>query len=84
MHDRVDSEAALAEALRLTADAPAAWIDAAVLIPITLGDLAAIERLAGSAGFRARFEDDPAGAVSAAGLEPSVPVLSALRHRLRG
>ena len=46
MDDPILIEAALADALKLTADAPAAWIEAAVLIPSTLGDLAAIERLA--------------------------------------
>jgi len=46
MDDPVLPEAALADALKLTADAPAAWIEAAVLIPSTLGDLSAIERLA--------------------------------------
>ena len=45
MDDPVLPEAALADALKLTADAPAAWIEAAVLIPSTLGDLSAIERL---------------------------------------
>ena len=55
MDDPVLPEAALADALKLTADAPAAWIEAAVLIPSTLGDLSAIERLASDAEFRARF-----------------------------
>jgi hypothetical protein len=84
MDDPVLPEAALADALKLTADAPAAWIEAAVLIPSTLGDLSAIERLASDAQFRARFDEDPSGAVAAAGLTPSAPLLVALRERLDG
>lgn len=82
MQDTVLPEAALAEALKLTADAPAAWIEAAVLIPSTLGDLSAIERLASDAAFRARFRDDPRGAVTAAGLTPTAPLLVVLRERI--
>jgi hypothetical protein len=82
MDDAVLPQAALAEALKLTADAPAAWIEAAVLIPSTLGDLSAIGRLASDAAFRARFRDDPSGAVTAAGLTPSAPLLVVLRERI--
>jgi hypothetical protein len=82
MDDPIRTAAALADSLKQTADAPAAWIEAAVLIPSTLGDLAAIERLASDAAFRARFQDDPSSAVTAAGLTPSVPLLAALRERL--
>jgi hypothetical protein len=84
MDDPVLPEADLADALKLTADAPAAWIEAAVLIPSTLGDLSAIERLASDAVFRARFRDDPSAAVTAAGLTPNAPLLAALRDRLDG
>jgi hypothetical protein len=84
MDDFILTEAALADALKLTADAPAAWIEAAVLIPSTLGDLSAIERLASDAGFRARFRADPSGAVAAEGLTPSAPLLVALHERLDG
>ena len=84
MDDPVLPEAALADALKLTADAPAAWIEAAVLIPSTLGDLPAIERLASDAAFRALFHEDPSGAVAAAGLTPSAPLLVALHERLDG
>lgn len=84
MDDPVLPEAALADALKLTADAPTAWIEAAVLIPSTLGDLSAIERLASDAEFRARFQDDPSAAVTAAGLTPTAPLLAALRDRLDG
>jgi len=82
MDDPILIQAALAEALKLTADAPAAWIEAAVLIPSTLGDLAELERLASDPEFRARFQADPTGAVTAAGLTPTAPVLSALREHL--
>ena len=84
MDDPVISQAALADALKLTADAPAAWIEAAVLIPSTLGDLSAIERLASDPEFRVRFHDDPGGAVAAAGLTPSAALLVALHERLDG
>ncbi|HEX3832379.1 MAG TPA: hypothetical protein VHW04_10455 [Solirubrobacteraceae bacterium] len=84
MDDPVLPEAALADALKLTANAPAAWIEAAVLIPSMLGDLSAIERLASDAQFRARFHEDPNDAVAAAGLIPSAPLLVALRERLDG
>ncbi len=84
MDDPVLPEAALADALKLTADAPAAWIEAAVLIPSTLGDLSEIERLASDAEFRARFQEDPSGALTAAGLTPSAALLVALHERLDG
>jgi hypothetical protein len=84
MDDPVLPEAALVDALRLTADAPTAWIEAAMLIPSTLGDLSAIERLASDARFRARFQDDPRAAVTGAGLTPTAPLLAALRDRLDG
>jgi hypothetical protein len=82
MEDPVLIEAALADALKLTADAPPAWIDAATLIPSMLGELSAIERLTSDPGFRARFRDDPRAAVATAGLTPSTPLLAALRDRL--
>jgi hypothetical protein len=84
MNDPVDTEAMLADALKLTADAPEAWIAAAALIPSTLGDLAAIERLASDAAFRARFEQDAPGAVADVGLEPTATVIAALREQLAG
>jgi hypothetical protein len=84
MDDSIETEAMLADALKLTAGAPEAWIQAAALIPSTLGDLAAIERLATDPAFRARFSEDEAGAVSDAGLEPSPAVLAALREHLHG
>ena len=84
MDDPVLPQAALANALKLTANAPAAWIEAAVLIPSTLGDLTAIERLASDAEFRARFHEDPRAAAAAAGLTPNVSLLVAVRERLDG
>ena len=82
MDDPILTQAALADALKLTADAPAAWIEAAVLIPSTLGDLAELERLASDPEFRSRFLDDPTGAVTAAGLTPTAPLLTALREHI--
>ena len=84
MDDPVLRQAALADALKFTADAPAAWIEAAVLIPSTLGDLTAIERLVSDAGFRARFGEDPRAAVAAVGLTPNASLLIALHERLDG
>jgi hypothetical protein len=82
MDDPILINTAFADALKLTADAPAAWIEAAILIPSTLGDLAAIERLASDPEFRVRFQDDPTGAVTAAGLTATAPLLTALREHL--
>jgi hypothetical protein len=84
MDDPIETEAMLADALKLTADAPEAWIQAAALIPSTLGDLAAIERLASDPAFRARFGEDEAGAVTDAGLEPTPALLAALRAHVDG
>jgi hypothetical protein len=78
----VEREVQLTEALRLTAAPSRAWIDAAALIPSTLGDLDALERLLEDPGFRDRFQRDPLAAVRDAGLPESEPVLSALRARL--
>lgn len=72
----------LAQALRLTADAPEAWIAAAALIPSTLGDLADIERLASDPAFRARYREDAAGAVIDAGRQPTPTLMAALREHL--
>jgi hypothetical protein len=82
MSDPLRTEAELVAALKLTARPPRAWIDAASLIPSTLGDLADIERLVASAEFRERFASDPHGAVHGAGLTASGPLVAALRARL--
>ena len=75
-------ETELVAALRFTAPPPPAWIDAAAMIPSTLGDLDQLECLVADPSFRARFAADPARAVEQAGLAPSTPVLTALRERL--
>ncbi len=75
-------ELELAAALRTTAAPPQAWIDAAVAIPAMLADLDAIDRLVASGEFRAAFAADPEYALRGAGLEPSVPLATAVRERL--
>jgi hypothetical protein len=82
MADDLNLEIELAAALRTTAAPPQAWIDAAVAIPATLADLDAIDRLVTSGDFRDRFAADPEQALTAAGLVPSVPLVSAVRERL--
>ena len=78
----VDREAELIESLRLTAEAPRPWVDAAALIPPTLGALDAIEQLLEDPLFCERFRVDPLAAVREVGLPESEPVLAALRARL--
>ncbi len=82
MPDTIDTEMRLAAALKLTAAPPAAWIEAAAMIPSTIGDLDQIEQAVASAEFRERFALDPVDAVSQAGLEPSDRFVAALRERL--
>jgi hypothetical protein len=82
MADELNHELELAAALRTTAAPPQAWIDAAVAIPAMLADLDAIDRLVASGEFRDAFAADPARALSEAGLEPSVPLVAAVRERL--
>jgi len=82
MADDLNHEIELAAALRTTAGPPQAWIDAAVAIPATLADLASIDRLVASGAFRDAFARDPQRALTDAGLEPSVPLLCAVRERL--
>jgi hypothetical protein len=79
----VKQEAKLIEALRLTAAPPQAWIDAAGLIPSTLGDLGALERLIEDPAFREQFDREPSAAVRDAGLPDTEPVLAELRARLK-
>ncbi len=78
----VKREEELVEALRLTASPPQSWIDAAALIPSTLGALGGLEQLIEDPAFRARFEADPRAAVRDAGLPESELVLAELRARL--
>jgi hypothetical protein len=82
MQDPLATEAELVAALKLTVGPPQAWVEAAVLLPSTLGDLQQIERAVASPAFRERFERDPLSAVADAGLNPSDGLVSALRDRL--
>ena len=82
MQDPLATEAQLVAALKLTAGAPQAWIEAAALIPSTLGDLEQVERAVASPEFREHFARDPHGAVAQAGLNPSDELVTALRDRL--
>lgn len=82
MSDRLESDERLVEALRMTGEPPQAWIDAAALIPVTLGALESIEKLIASAAFRSRFGESPESAVAQAGLPPSRALLAALRTEL--
>jgi hypothetical protein len=79
MPDALHSEAELVAALKLTAGPPDAWIEAAALLPSTLGDLDRIERAVGGSEFRAQFARDPHDALLQAGLEPSEQLVEALR-----
>ncbi len=82
MDDPLEIETGLVSALKLTAEPPQAWIDAAAMIPSTLGELETIERAVESAEFRERFASDPRDAVLQAGLTPSDELVQALRSRL--
>ena len=82
MSDPLRIEAELVAALKLTAAPPQAWIDAAALLPSTLGDLEEIEQLVASPEFRRRFAADPHAAVAGVGLSPSEPLVRALQARL--
>lgn len=82
MQDPLHTEAELVAALKLTAGPPRAWVEAAAMIPATLGDLSEIEQAAASAEFRERFVRDPRAAVTQAGLHPSEQLIDALRARL--
>ena len=82
MPDALHTEAELVAALKLTAEPPQAWIEAAALLPSTLGDLDRIERAVASSEFLLQFERDPHDAISEAGLVPSEQLVDALRDRL--
>jgi hypothetical protein len=81
MEDPLQAEADLVAALKLTALPPHGWIQAAELIPSTLGDLETIERAVSSEEFRRHFASDPHGAVEQAGLDPSQHLVDALQDR---
>ena len=82
MSQRLESDARLVDALRLTGDPPQAWIAAAALIPAMLGDLGSIERVVASPEFRSRFLESPLTAVEDAGLPATPALVSALRAEL--
>jgi hypothetical protein len=81
-NDPLSREFELARALRITAAPPLAWIEAAAMIPSTLGDLGALERLVAAPGFRRAFAADPQRAVEESGLPVSEPLLAAIREQL--
>jgi hypothetical protein len=78
----VDTELGLIRALRLTADPHESWVEAAALIPVTLGDLDDLGQLLSSAAFRSGFKLDPHRAIREAGLPDSEAVLAAVRDRV--
>lgn len=82
MDDPLAPELELAEALRMTAAPPQAWIDAAAMLPSTLGDLDGIERLVGSPAFRDAFAGDPKRALRDVGLPSSSQLMMAFQERL--
>jgi hypothetical protein len=83
MSETLEDDERLIEALRLTGDPPQAWIDAAALIPVTLGDLASVERVVASEEFRSRFRESPESALADAGLPATSALVAALRAELR-
>ena len=80
--DTLAPELELVAALRMTASPPRAWIEAAWLLPSTLGDLHEVEQLLTRPGFRDAFVHDPERTLADAGLPASPPVLVAVRERL--
>jgi hypothetical protein len=84
MDDSLTPELELVAALRLTAAPPQAWIDAAAMLPATLGELEEVERVLASPDFQTAFARDPERALADVGLPASPPVVSALQERLAG
>ena len=82
MRDPLQEEAALVAALKLTAEPPRAWIEAAAMLPSTLGELETIELVVNDQAFRERFARDAHDAPANAGLEASDELGSAPRSRL--
>lgn len=82
MDDPIAPEAALVAALKLTAPPPEAWVEAATLLPSTLGELDRIQDVTSSPAFRERFATDPATALAEAGLPTSPALMAAMRFRL--
>jgi hypothetical protein len=83
MGETLEDDERLIEALRLTGAPPRAWVDAAALIPVTLGDLASIERIVASQEFRSRFRESPESALADAGLPATPALVAALRAQFR-
>jgi hypothetical protein len=84
MDDPLTPELELVNALRITAAPPQAWIDAAAMLPSTLGELGEIERLLANPDFQTAFAGDPERALADSGLPASPLVLSAVQERLAG
>jgi hypothetical protein len=84
MDDSLTPELELVNALRMTAAPPQAWVDAAAMLPSTLGDLEEIEQLVTSPDFRDAFAGDPERALRDSGLPTSSLLLMAFRERLSG
>lgn len=81
--DPLSPETELVAALRLTAEPPAVWTEAAAMIPAMLGDLEQLEPLLASDEFRSRFAADAPAALSDAGLPATTPMVAAMRELLR-
>jgi hypothetical protein len=81
MDDALNPELKLVAAVRMTAAPPQAWIDAAAMLPSTLGELGEIERLVAAPEFRDAFALDPESALADRGLPASRPLVTALRER---
>ncbi|HWC86402.1 MAG TPA: hypothetical protein VG388_07680 [Solirubrobacteraceae bacterium] len=82
MNDPLTPELEIIAALRMTAAPPQAWIDAAAMLPSTLGELAAIERVIARPEFRHAFALDPERTLADFGLPASPPLVTAVRERL--
>jgi hypothetical protein len=82
MDDPLNRELELVAALTLTAPPPAAWIEAAAMLPSTLGDLETIDRTIDDREFREQFARNPERTLIQAGLECTRSVLAAVRERL--
>ena len=82
MHDTLAPELELVAALKLTAPPPRAWIEAAAMLPSTLGDLGEVEQVVARPEFRVAFALDPERTLADAGLPASTPLVLAVRELL--
>lgn len=76
-------EEILAELLRAMPPAPAAWVEAAQELPLarrTLDEI--VSRAEADAAFRQALVADLESALAAEGVEPTRPLLDAIRERL--